>query len=802
MRKIKLMIVFAIVLSTNMFSKNIFVSKQGKDVNTGKKNKPLLTIQKAQQLAKSYKGKEKVNVYINDGVYYLPQTLVFDSDDSGTETKPIVYKAINEGKVVISGGSLLDVEWTEYKNGIYKAKVGGNLNIDQLFVNGVNQRMARYPNYDPNKKAQPYNGFAADAISKEKADKWSDPKGGYIHAIHGLSWGGFHYLIKGKKANGELDYEGGWQNNRPMYMHKKFRMVENIFEELDAPGEWYHNKKEGIIYFYPEKSTDLKIAKVEIVRLKHLIEFNGTEQAPVEYITFDGIVFKHTARTFMITKERMLRSDWTIYRGGAIRLTGTKNISILNSEFDQMGGNAVFVNNYNRNTLIKGCHIHDAGASGVCFVGDVNAVYNPLYGFHEKNDYSKISLIQGPKTNNYPSNCIVEDCLINNIGCVEKQPAGVQIEMSQYITVRDVSIYDCPRAGINIGDGAWGGHLIERCDVFNTVLETADHGSFNSWGRDRYWRFGHINSPVLEDAVNANPQLPYLDAMATTIIRNSRWRCDHGWDVDLDDGATNYEVYNNLFLGRGLKLKEGYKRKAWNNIMANNGGFYPLVWFDNSLDEFYSNIISGQHRLRNAGEFSGGKLVDRNLFYGPNTKAKDAYLEHGWDKNSIHGDPMFENPSEGDFSVKDGSPAFKVGFKNFPMDQFGVKKPSLKAIARVPAFGKKGHHGITHNKPSVKSSNQTPYSWSGTELRELKEGEFSVYGVSEEGGGLVVSSIDANSPLYNAGLRKNDMILKINQFEIQDKVRLDNILKKNKKSKMNLSIVRSQQNMKLVYHVK
>ena len=100
--------------------------------------------------------------------------------------------------------------------------------------------------------------------------------------------------------------------------------------------------------------------------------------------------------------------------------------------------------------------------------------------------------------------------------------------------MRDCSVYDTARAGINIGDGAWGGHLIERCDVFDTVLETHDHGSFNSWGRDRYWRSDHLTAS--QQAVDAEPNLPFLDAMKTTVIRDSRWRCDHGWDIDLDDG--------------------------------------------------------------------------------------------------------------------------------------------------------------------------------------------------------------------------------------------------------------------------
>ena len=82
--------------------------------------------------------------------------------------------------------------------------------------------------------------------------------------------------------------------------------------------------------------------------------------------------------------------------------------------------------------------------------------------------------------------------------------------MARRITVRDTSIYDCARAGINISEGTWGGHLIERCDVFDTVLETHDHGSFNSWGRDRYWASNHRG--VSEPEVKKDPQLPYLDA--------------------------------------------------------------------------------------------------------------------------------------------------------------------------------------------------------------------------------------------------------------------------------------------------
>ena len=256
----------------------------------------------------------------------------------------------------------------------------------------------------------------------------------------------------------------------------------------------------------------------------------------------------------------------------------------------------------------------------------------------------------------------------------------MQISISSRIAVRDTSIYDCARAGINIGDGCWGGHLIEHCDVFDTVLETHDHGSFNSWGRDRYWAGNHRGAS--EPEVKKDAKLPYLDAMQAIVLRDSRWRCDHGWDIDLDDGSSNYEIYNNLLLRGGLKFREGYGRRAWNNILVNSG-FHPHVWFDDSASEFRTNIVMAAHAP--IGQPAGwGKLVDRNLFASEADRRK--HLNSGGDANSISGDPMFVNPAAGDFRVKEGSPAFKIGFRNFPMDQFGVKKPSLKALARTPVI--------------------------------------------------------------------------------------------------------------------
>lgn len=727
-----------------------FVAPAGRDDNPGTRAAPMRTLAAARDAARAVVGREPVVVHVADGVYYLPEPLGFGAADSGTARCPVIYQAERAGGAVLSGGLRLALVWKPGADGVWQAATPAGLEIDQLFVNGVRQRMARYPNYDPNQPTAAYQGFAADAFSKERAARWADPAGGFIHAMHAARWGGYHYRITGKKADGSVTYEGGWQNNRQMGMHKDFRMVENIFEELDAPGEWFHAAKTGTLYCKPEPGTELASAAVEVVRLRHLVEFRGTAGAPVKHLTLQGFTYRHAARTFMDTKEPLLRSDWAIYRGGAVFLTGAEDVALLDSEFDQVGGNAVFASGYNRRVRIRGCHIHDAGASGVCFVGDPKAVRSPLFEYGQSQDLTKIDRTPGPLTDDYPADCEVGDCLIHGIGRVERQPAAVQISMASRITVRDCSIYDCARAGINISEGTWGGHLIEGCDVFDTVLETHDHGSFNSWGRDRFWAGNH--RAVSQPEVQKDPKLPYLDAVAATVIRDSRWRCDHGWDIDLDDGSSHYEIYRNLLLCGGLKFREGYGRKAYNNILVNSG-FHPHVWFDDSASEFRGNIVMRAHAP--IGQPEGwGKLVDRNLFTA--AADRDRHRGAGCDANSLAGDPRFVNPAAGDFRVRDDSPALKLGFANFPMDRFGVKKPALKAIAKSPVIPE-----LDTGRSAAPAPPARKRYWLGALIHGLEGEEFSAFGVTKEDGGVQLVAVPAGSAAAAAGLRENDLIQRV-----------------------------------------
>jgi hypothetical protein len=78
-----------------------------------------------------------------------------------------------------------------------------------------------------------------------------------------------------------------------------------------------------------------------------------------------------------------------------------------------------------------------------------------------------------------------------------------------------------------------------------------------------------------------------------------------------------------------------------------------------------------------------GAEVDYNLFTTSEAD-RQKFAAQGCDANSLVGDAQFVNAAAGDFRVKETSPALKLGFVNFPMDQFGVQSPRLKALARTP----------------------------------------------------------------------------------------------------------------------
>ncbi len=713
---------------TNRVTNGTFhVSLAGHDSNPGTEIAPFATLQRAQQAVRR-RTKSGASIIVHGGTHYLKEPLRFSSQDSGSKQEPVAYFAAPGEPVTLSGGRRLRCEWKPYRDGVMMTEVAADLEFTQLFVNGKRRIRARYPNYDASEPGRSGYLQAAGALSKDAinsaagpdddmtystqaprgvrfdpktftAKKWSHPEDAEIHIFQASYWGNLQWKIKAINfdSNSIWFADGGQQigakwSTHPATVNERSRFfIDNVFEELDAPGEWFLDKREHVLYYFPEPGEDLHNALIEVPLLEHAIEFAGTQQDPVEHISLEGFRIAHTTTTYLKDYDVPSLSDWAIHRGGAIFAEGTRNCSIRDCWFDAVGGNAVFVNNYNRGFSVSGCKFTESGDSAICFVGD----------FEKTNGTQRA----------FPYECQASDNLIHDCGFYGKQIAGVYISRAKRITASHNLIYNMPRAAICIGDGTWGGHVIEYNHTHDTVRETSDHGPFNAWGRDRGWALAQSHGTYTQDR-SLDVWEALVDPMEPIIVRHNFFDEKSGWGLDLDDGASNYEIYNNISVGGvSMKLREGAYRKVYNNVwyLAKAA---PCFHVGNNYnhDEYFNNItvmdpgnsqwpdgwpwwpqmfysviappavgpwfekIDGNCFFCSQGDFQA--VVDQLRSEDGKRNAKRYSLEDwqklGFDQHSIFADPLFMDAAKQNFQVQPGSPALKVGFKNFEMGKWGL----------------------------------------------------------------------------------------------------------------------------------
>jgi hypothetical protein len=684
------------------FSADIYVSPTGNDAAAGTSTAPLATLAAARDKADVLKANNTpVTVYLRGGTYYMSAPVVFGPANSGTATAPIVYIAYTGEKPVLSGGIKVTSAWAVSSGSIMVTTIATNLKVDGLFLNGTRQVLARYPNYDANQVI--LNGFAADAISATRIARWANPGEGpgYIRAMHINAWGGNSYIMTGKTGT-TLNQTWVGDNNRGSGIDATHRMVENLYEELDAAGEWFYRKSTGQLFFWPPAGTNLSTATIELASQDELLRFVGTSAATagsVKYIQFNGITLTHTFRTlFSKTYEPVFASDWAIARAGTIFMQNAENITVQNCLFDQVGGNGIFISGYNRSHVIYNNVFNYTGASCIAIMGLRSCVRCPNL---QASTPTCTDRTPGPLTNEYPAYIRVDNNMMNHLGIFEKQPAGIGLSATESDTLRHNTIHDCPRAGICFCDGSFGGHMVEYNWVYNSVLETGDHGPFNAWGRDRISRWQNDTSAAR------------LDAWKTTIVHNNRFEVrPYYFGIDLDDQACNYYQYNNLCIGGGLKLQWTMFNKYVNNILYNSMVECHGTW-SNSHHYMARNVLACRApysfccfsaltgAVVPAAVHSAVSMLDSNCvwsfgasptFTNFDNRSASLFSWANWqsggnDLHSVVSDPMFTDSNKtwpsytpkGDFSVRAGSPALGLGFKNFPMDSFGVMPVSVAA---------------------------------------------------------------------------------------------------------------------------
>jgi len=122
---------------------------------------------------------------------------------------------------------------------------------------------------------------------------------------HGGLWGGWQYQVSDVDAatsTVKFGY-GGYQEARGSGIGSNHFYIENLLEELDAPGEWYFNHSSSTLYYYPNTTASERRA---LPVLDQLIAVQGLPGAPVVGVSFVGLEFTETRATFMQQYEGAL----------------------------------------------------------------------------------------------------------------------------------------------------------------------------------------------------------------------------------------------------------------------------------------------------------------------------------------------------------------------------------------------------------------------------------------------------------------------------------------------------------------
>ena len=670
MPKMSFRILLFFFLCTPLFAQDIVhVSPTGNDANTGLSDKqPVATLAKALEIIKS-KNIKRLNLL--EGVYRIEQPIVLTPEFSGLQVS---------GPGTISGGKPI-TGWKPYKDGIWQAEVpaakDGKWSFRQIYVNGELRYRAKTPNEGFYRVAGCPEGTPKTVDYHKDCQTFEFKPGDIrpdwknlddVEVVVYYFWSDNHLPIESidtEKNIVRFKYKGGKTFTDDFSEDGARYVVENVLEALDAPGEWYLDRKSGILYYMPKEGEDM--IKVEVIAplATELLRIEGEPAIGkfVEQINFVEVSFQHC--NFEFPPGRVNDTQGSSEVSAAVNLVGAKGCYFDDCSFSNLGTFAIDLKAGCSYNMINGCRFHNLSAGAVRIDGG-RAGSSPL--IHTKNNE-----IVGNEISHY--------------GLNYPSAVGIVVKNSYGNFVGQNHIHHGFYTGVSLG-WIWGyGRSIARD---NLVESNHIH---------------HIGQGLLSDM----GAVYTLGPSPGTVIRNNLIHDIDankygGWGIYNDEGSTGILVeknivYNTKFAGYDMHF--GKEITVRNNIFAlgrmdqinrTRGEDHPSIYFENNIVFWKEGkLFSGDWKDREykyylhpknasgVADYKRNFESNWNIFYNPNLKVEEVdfaggkfadWQKRGYDQNSVYTDPMFVDPDNFDFNLKPESPALKLGFE--PIDLSAV----------------------------------------------------------------------------------------------------------------------------------
>jgi len=661
-------LLFICAISLAAAGTDLYVAPDGDDANAGTEAAPFATLAHARDVARGLKQADSVTVWIGGGTYFLSESFSLSTEDGGTESNRVVYRArVGETPILLGGCRLPADAWHEVSDagvlarmpqeaheavrmvdlkalgvldcGTFPDSFENAPTIAELFADGERMTLARWPNDGwatvetiVESGAAPWRKHESDKPSTfsytgDQPSRWVSAPDVWLCGYWCFDWAISTLKVKmdagGKTITFAVPhvYGLGSGNSAP----RRYYAI-NLLEELDRPGEYYIDRMQGTLYFWPPRP--LASASVILSTLKTPL----ISMQDAAHVSIQGLTLEACAGTAIVAKN--CRN--AVIAGCDIRNTGQEAIVVE-------GGEQV---------RVVSCHIHDTGTAGVSVQGGDRKTLTPCGHEVVDNHIHHISARQ--RTHAYPVHM-----------------SGVGVRLAHNL------IHDTPHQAIGLGGND---HLIEFNEVHHSGLESDDCGAFY---------------------MGRNP------SDRGTIIRHNFWH-DTGSEfahgscaIYFDDGTGGQTVFGNVFLRASggsfgaVFIHGGHDNTVDNNIFIDcTRAFWTApwdadgwktwlegeLWQQRLLQEVditkppYSTKYPGladymtSHTRPRVNHASRNVIVSCAEAIDPRVDAHDNFVTSE--------DPGFVDAAGQNFALKDGSIVYgKVpGFEKIPFGEIGPRQ--------------------------------------------------------------------------------------------------------------------------------
>jgi len=606
------------------------------------------------------------------GRYELAQPLALTAEDSGTADAPIEYRAARGQPAILSGGREVR-GWTavtEPAAAVLDAEARPHVRQADLTAQGITDLGEMKPGATWGQSAPGLELFFDD--QPMTLARW--PNAGFvtmtevlgptpvdIRGTKGCKEGVFRYAgDRPQRWAGQPDvmlsgyWFWDWADQRlkvaaidpqqriitleaqPQH-HFGFRKGQwfyayNLLPELDQPGEWYLDRKQGRLYFWPPADLDRHPTVVtvlpSIVTLKDLA-----------HVTLRGLTLEHC-------------------RGDAVSATQADHVRLVACTVRNVGGSGITISGHDSGVL--GCDIYQTGNNG-------------------------ISLSGGDRKTLTPARLVVENCHIHHFSRWNPiyKPAVAVSGVGQRVAHN--LLHDAPHMAISFSGND---HVIELNEIHSVVYQSNDAGvmyaGYNPTMRGHEIRYNYIHHVYGHESRGCVGV--YLDDMfcSARIHGNVFYRVPRAAFIG---GGRDCSIDDNIFVDCKPAVHVDARALGWAapgvELLKKRLAEMPY-----QQEPWRSRFPQLLKYLDDEPAVPKGNVIQRNIRYGGRwDEIEKKALPHVTLRDNVtEGDPGFArlgpeclDPAQDhaslkatDFELRPDAPAWKQGFEPIPLAKIGL----------------------------------------------------------------------------------------------------------------------------------